>query len=158
VRIRKPKLPSIGILRPRRMDMTRFLGPFFGFLFFVTVLALLMSVAIATAQSGGRVPSARTATLVAASGGTETVNEHMTVSEDLTFSWPIVVMLCVSAAGYAGVVASVRQHHANNDAHLTIPVLDTHYMTQRVCELQHGETDRRLKSIESKLDVLLERK
>jgi hypothetical protein len=82
----------------------------------------------------------------------------VTISEDLTFSWPIVVMLCVSAAAYAGVVASVRQHHASAELHLTMPALENEFPRRTECLLKHGEVERRLAGIDTKLDQLIARK
>jgi len=147
--------------------MLRFLRVFFGFLFLATLGSLIMVVALAAAQNGGGLPldaGQRIAATASDQGASRNINERVMISEDLTFSWPIVVMLCVSAAGYAGVVASVRLHHASRDLHPSKEQLNLEYARLGECGLRHLEVNRRLVSIEdavkgadSKLDELLKR-
>lgn len=138
--------------------MLRFLRAFFGFVFLATLLSLLVAMAICFAQSG---PVKIMSASVSDRGP---AIENVIISEKLTFSWPVMVLLCISAAGYAGVVASVRLHHANRDLHPSKEQLNLEYARLGECSIRHLEVNRRLESIEdaikgadSKLDELLKR-
>lgn len=114
------------------MRVKLFARAFFGACFILSVVALLCSVGMVLAQPAGT-NSSRQPIVVNANGETE----HVVISENITFSWPVVVVIVVSASGYAGMVYSVNQHHKDGKIHLDFPTITSKLPTREECALKH---------------------
>jgi hypothetical protein len=82
--------------------------------------------------------------------------QRILISEDLTFSWPIVVLIVVSAVGYGGVVWSVRQHHQDKGIHLSVMDIAAEFRRKSECTLQHVALAETLKDIKDALREIKE--
>ena len=114
-----------------------FLCPMFG-------MALVLSV-VAALLVGGVSTVAQPMPKAAAS------DETLTVNENTTFSWPIVVLIVTSAIGYGGVVWSVRQHHTDGHVHMTDQDIAKDFPRRAECAITHKALDDTLARIEASL-------
>ena len=99
---------------------------FFGMTFVLSTIAVVGFTVLVWAQGPADVTRATT-----------TTQEHLIISEDIMFSWPIVIMIVTSAVGYAGVVYSVNQHHKDARIHLDCATLLTMFRPKGECEIIH---------------------
>lgn len=66
------------------------------------------------------------------------------ITEQVTFSWQIVIMIAVSAAGYAGTIASIRQHIGDKSIHLREADIEARHPLRRECDPKHAILDREI--------------
>lgn len=67
--------------------------------------------------------------------------DPIVVSKELTFSWEVVVMIVVSASGYAATVYSIRDHIRRGDIHLTREEIAEEHPRRLECKLIHQRVD-----------------
>lgn len=80
---------------------------FCGMTLLLSIVALISLSVVAWAQQELSHPLTRAAA----------AEEHVTISEDISFSWTIVVMIVIAATGYAVAAYSVKVHHGDTNVH-----------------------------------------
>ena len=117
----------------------------FGNTFWASVFCLFIAT-VATAQaSKGQPPS-------------------VVIDQTTAFSWPIMVLAVISAAGYVTMVVTNANHRNDKSIHLTEEKITEKHPTREVCDGKHNEITRRFDEgverfdrLEAKLDKLLEK-
>lgn len=92
------------------------------------ILSLTVTVAVCAAQNPGSPP--------------------VVITEQVAFSWPIVAMIAVSAAGYAGTIASIRQHIGDKSIHLTDEHIEKRHPLRLECDPKHKALEEKIEDLE----------
>ena len=109
----------------------------FGNTFWASVFCLFIAT-VATAQaSKGQPPS-------------------VVIDQTTAFSWPIMVLAVISAAGYVTMVVKNDNHRNNPTIHLTEEKIEEKHPTREVCDVKHAELLGRFDRLEEKVDRLIE--
>jgi len=121
------------------------LRSFFGNIFWASLFCLFIATAAVAQMSRGQPPS-------------------VVIDQTTAFSWPIMVLAVISAAGYVTMVVTNSNHRNDKSIHLTAQQVEQKHPTREVCDEKHNEITRRFDEgverfdrLEAKLDKLLEK-
>jgi len=118
------------------MSPRRFLRTLFGASFWCSLLTLL-ACSVGVAQVLKRQGSA------------------VVIDETIMFSWPVMLLAVVSAAGYVTMVVANNNHRNDSHIHLTEEQMDARHPSREVCDLKHSELLKRLDNVDGMLRQLL---
>lgn len=102
--------------------MRKYLPPFLGFATVTSAGLWLLSIVAGVCASTGNQAAAR-------------------ISEEATFTWPIVAMIVIAAGGYAATITTMRLHMKDSVIHRTNEDNDERYRRKDECNLIHKKPE-----------------
>lgn len=103
--------------------MRKYIPPFLGFATVTSIGLWFLSIVAGVCASTGNEAAAR-------------------ISEEATFTWPIVAMIVIAAGGYAATITTMRLHMKDCAIHRTNEDNDERYRRKEECELIHDKWEK----------------